>query len=72
MIHNAPERHYPHTEDTRQYVAAGHPLRCLRIRLDPGDGYIAPTELFPHDGSTAGIDRPSVAAFWLGRTPNAS
>ncbi|AKG41415.1 hypothetical protein SXIM_00310 [Streptomyces xiamenensis] len=27
--------------DIRRYVAAGHPLRCLRIRLDPGDGYIA-------------------------------
>ncbi|MEW2618935.1 hypothetical protein [Streptomyces sp. NPDC048106] len=63
------ERHYPHTEDIRRYVAAGHSLRCLRIRLDPGDGYIAPTEFLPHDGSTAGVDRPSVAAFWLGRSP---
>ena len=29
----------------------------LRIRLDPGEGYITPTELLPHDGSTAGIDQ---------------
>ncbi|RNG26225.1 hypothetical protein [Streptomyces botrytidirepellens] len=69
-LHSDLERHYPHTEDLRQYVAAGHPLRCLRIRLEPGEGYIAPTEFLPHDGSTAGIDQPSVAAFWLGRPPN--
>ncbi|MFC9131929.1 hypothetical protein ACFT4A_34540 [Streptomyces sp. NPDC057099] len=71
-LHTDPERHHPHTEDIRRYVAAGHPLRCLRIRLDPGDGYIAPTELLAHDGSTAGVDQPSVAAFWLGQPPNAT
>ncbi|MBV9025594.1 MAG: hypothetical protein JO362_17785 [Streptomycetaceae bacterium] len=71
-LHAHLERHYPHTEDIRRYVAAGHPLRCLRIRLEPGDGYIAPTELLPHDGSTTGIDQPSVAAFWLGRPPKAA
>ncbi|WP_340375953.1 hypothetical protein U5640_12800 [Streptomyces sp. SS7] len=70
-LHTDPDRHHPHTEDIRRYVAAGHPLRCLRIRLDPGDGYIAPTESLAHDGSTAGIDQPSVAAFWLGQPPNA-
>lgn len=72
MLHADLDRHHPHTEDIRRYVAAGHPLRCLRIRLDPGDGYIAPTEFLAHDGSTAGIDQPSVAAFWLGQPPNAS
>lgn len=66
------EQHHPHTGDVRRYVAAGHPLRCLRIRLEPGDGYIAPTEFLPHDGSTTGIEQPSVAAFWLGRPPSAS
>ncbi|MFI1189321.1 hypothetical protein [Streptomyces californicus] len=66
------DRHYPHTDDVRRYVAQGHPLHCLRIRLEPGDGYIAPTELLPHDGSTAGIDQPSVAAFWLGLPADAS
>ncbi|MEH0490469.1 MULTISPECIES: hypothetical protein [Streptomyces] len=71
-LHADPDRHHPHTEDIRRYVTAGHPLRCLRIRLDPGDGYIAPTEFLAHDGSTAGIDQPSVAAFWLGQRPNAS
>ncbi|BDH15360.1 hypothetical protein HOK021_65390 [Streptomyces hygroscopicus] len=61
------QRHYPHTEDIRRYLADSHPLRCLRIRFGPGEGYIAPTELLPHDGSTSGIEQPSVAAFWLGR-----
>ncbi|MER7129799.1 hypothetical protein [Streptosporangium saharense] len=60
------ERHYPHTDDLRQYIAEGHPLRCLRIRLEPGQGYIAPTELMPHDGSTSGAQMWSLAAFWLG------
>ncbi|MGW6455186.1 hypothetical protein ACWF94_04540 [Streptomyces sp. NPDC055078] len=47
-------------------ACSAHRVHCLRIRLAPGDGCIAPTELLPHDGSTTGIDHPSVAAFWLG------
>ncbi|WP_405088150.1 hypothetical protein [Microbispora sp. NBC_01389] len=58
--------HLPHTDDVRAYVTGGHPLRCLRIRLEPGEGYIAPTEVLPHDGSTADADTWSCAAFWLG------
>ncbi|MEV7804960.1 hypothetical protein AB0O28_18625 [Microbispora sp. NPDC088329] len=58
--------HLPHTDDLRRYIADGHPLRCFRIRLDPGQGYIAPTEVVPHDGSTADAATWSVAAFWLG------
>ncbi|MEX2982819.1 hypothetical protein [Streptomyces sp. C36] len=65
-----PEQRYPHTDDVRQYVVRGRPLQCLRIRLEPGDGYIAPTELLPHDGSTSGVGWPSTAAFWLGRWAN--
>lgn len=61
--------HHPHTNDVRRYVYQGHPLRCIRIRLDPGDGYIAPTELIPHDGSTWGASTPSRIAFWLGHWP---
>lgn len=60
--------HYPHTDDLRRYVAAGRPLRVLRIRLDPGDGYVAPTELTPHDGSTLGATAASTIVFWLGPT----
>ncbi|MEU8272095.1 hypothetical protein AB0B89_33700 [Sphaerisporangium sp. NPDC049002] len=58
--------YYPHTDDLRRYVAEGHPLRCLRVRLDPGEGYIAPTEFLPHDGSTSDAQTWSLAAFWLG------
>jgi hypothetical protein len=57
---------HPHTDDLRAYVAQGGPLNLLRIRLEPGEGYIAPTELLPHDGSTEGSAQPSTAAFWLG------
>lgn len=60
---------YPHTNDVRRYVRGGARLRCIRIRLDPGEGYIAPTELIPHDGSTWGMTAPSRIAFWLGHWP---
>ncbi|WP_404955216.1 hypothetical protein [Streptomyces sp. 147326] len=60
---------YPHTNDYRAYAANGRPIRILRIRLEPGDGYLAPTEYLLHDGSTEGQDQPSAAAFWLGRWP---
>lgn len=62
------ERH-PHTDDYRAYVRQGRPIPLTRIRLDPGDGYLAPTEYLLHDGSTAGQEHPSAAAFWLGRWP---
>ncbi|MFD6227222.1 hypothetical protein ACFWFZ_10110 [Streptomyces sp. NPDC060232] len=61
------EHRYPHTNDFRAYVAAGHPIRVVRIRLEPGEGYTAPTEYLLHDGSTEDQDQPSAAAFWLGR-----
>ncbi|MEV7770168.1 hypothetical protein [Kitasatospora sp. NPDC086791] len=60
---------YPHTDDLRAYAAATLPMTCLRIRLAPGDGYVAPTEFLPHDGSTEDCAAPSSAAFWLGRWP---
>ncbi|OLE20960.1 MAG: hypothetical protein AUG49_23160 [Catenulispora sp. 13_1_20CM_3_70_7] len=68
---NDPNRpsQYPHTDDLRRYVRDGHPLTVLRIRLDPGQGYIAPTELVPHDGSTLTATTPSRIAFWLGHWP---
>ncbi|MGP3980573.1 hypothetical protein [Streptomyces sp. KR80] len=59
----------PPTDDVRRYVAEGRPLHCQRIRLEPGDGYIAPTELLPHEGSTDDQPQLSTAAFWLGRWP---
>ncbi|MER5929401.1 hypothetical protein [Streptomyces sp. NPDC002054] len=60
------EYRYPSTDDYRAHVAAGQPIRCVRIRLAPGEGYIAPTEYLLHDGSTEDQDQPSVMAFWLG------
>lgn len=67
-----PEDHvhrHPGTDDYRTHVAAGHPIRCVRIRLAPGEGYIAPTEYLLHDGSTEGQNQPSAMAFWLGHWP---
>lgn len=61
---------HPHTGDCRAYVAAARlPVHCFRIRIDPGEGYVAPTEYLLHDGSTEGQALPSVIAFWLGRWP---
>ncbi|MFJ7204493.1 hypothetical protein ACIQWR_13275 [Streptomyces sp. NPDC098789] len=60
---------YPHTDDFRVYVADGRPLPVFRIRLAPGEGYVAPTEYLLHDGSSEGEDEPSAAAFWLGHWP---
>lgn len=62
-------RHCPHTDDIRGYVAAGHAFPVLRLRLDPGDAYIAPTELIPHDGSTLIAETASRIAFWVGHWP---
>ncbi|MFD9621860.1 hypothetical protein ACFWB2_31930 [Streptomyces virginiae] len=59
-------RRCPSTDDYRVHTAAGHPIRIIRVRLDPGEGYIAPTEYLLHDGSTEGQDQPSAMAFWLG------
>ncbi|GAA2675029.1 hypothetical protein [Streptomyces lunalinharesii] len=62
-------RRSPHTDDYRAYVAAGHRLACIRVRISPGEGYLAPTEYLLHDGSTQGVNLPSAIAFWLGRWP---
>ncbi|MFZ3493108.1 hypothetical protein ACODT5_07730 [Streptomyces sp. 5.8] len=66
-VHTDYRSRYPHTDDVRALMASGGAMRCFRLRLDPGEGYIAPTELIPHDGSTEGLSSSSVAAFWLGR-----
>jgi hypothetical protein len=60
---------YPRTEDVREFVREGGRLGCVRIRIEPGEGYIAPTEFVAHDGSTAGAGLPSRIAFWLGDWP---
>ncbi|MGW8989086.1 hypothetical protein ACWGRF_04010 [Streptomyces zhihengii] len=58
-------RRSPHTDDYRAHVAAGHPVQVIRIRLAPGEGYIAPTEYLLHDGSTEDQEASAIA-FWLG------
>lgn len=65
-VHEDYEHCHPHTDHLRAYVAQGRTINILRIRLAPGEGYVAPTELLPHDGSTRGSTQPSTAAFWLG------
>jgi hypothetical protein len=60
---------YPRTEDVRDFVRQGGKLGCVRILIEPGEGYIAPTEFVPHDGSTSGAALPSRIAFWLGHWP---
>ncbi|MFI5534127.1 hypothetical protein ACIA8O_36880 [Kitasatospora sp. NPDC051853] len=68
-IHHDPASRYPHTDDLRAYIAGGHQFSVYRLRLEPGEGYVAPTELLPHDGSTEGQLLPSTATFWLGHWP---
>ncbi|MFE5513874.1 hypothetical protein ACFQ9J_25415 [Streptomyces sp. NPDC056529] len=58
-------RRYPHTDDYRAHAAVGHTTHILRIRLAPGEGYIAPTEYLLHDGSTQDQEASAIA-FWLG------
>jgi hypothetical protein len=60
---------FPRTAHVREFMRDGGSLRCVRVRFEPGEGYIAPTELVPHDGSTLGIEQPSRIAFWLGHWP---
>jgi hypothetical protein len=63
------EADFPRTGHIHDFLRQGGTMRCVRIRFEPGEGYIAPTELVPHDGSTLGIEQPSRIAFWLGEWP---
>ncbi|MFJ9845063.1 hypothetical protein ACIRYZ_32385 [Kitasatospora sp. NPDC101155] len=60
------EDHHPSTGDLRTYLALHRPLRLLRLRVDPGEGWLAPTSFLPYDESTEGLDRPSATSSWLG------
>jgi hypothetical protein len=64
-----PDEHLPHTDDVRAFVANGGHLHCYSVVLDPGQAYVAPTELLAHDGSTLDARLPSIVAYWLGRWP---
>jgi hypothetical protein len=64
-----PDEHFPHTTDVRAFVANGGRLRCYSVVLEPGQAYVAPTELLVHDGSTLDARLPSIVAYWLGKWP---
>jgi hypothetical protein len=64
-----PDEHVPHTSDVRAFVADGERLRCYSVLLEPGQAYVAPTELLVHDGSTLDSRLPSIVAYWLGKWP---
>ncbi|MER7758010.1 hypothetical protein [Kitasatospora sp. NPDC097643] len=65
-VHDRYETCHPHTDDLRRYLALRRPLKLLRIRIDPGEGWLVPTAVLPYDESTEGQELPSVTASWLG------
>ncbi|MEV7782128.1 hypothetical protein [Kitasatospora sp. NPDC088351] len=65
-LHDRYETHHPRTNDLRFFVTLRRPLRVLRLRIDPGEGWFAPTAVLPYDESTEGQDQPSATASWLG------
>ncbi|MET9401478.1 hypothetical protein [Kitasatospora sp. NPDC002965] len=65
-VHDRYESHRPATSDLGLYVTLRRPLRVLRLRIDPGEGWFAPTAVLPYDESTEGQTQHSVTASWLG------
>ncbi|MBV2155446.1 hypothetical protein [Kitasatospora sp. SUK 42] len=60
------ETHHPHTDDVRFYVGERKRLSVLRVRIEPGEGWFAPTAVLPYDESTEDAELPSATASWLG------
>ncbi|MFJ6620170.1 hypothetical protein ACIQOW_21665 [Kitasatospora sp. NPDC091335] len=65
-LHDRYETHHPHTYDFWSYLAERKRVSVLRISVDPGEGWIAPTALLPYDESTEDEELPSATASWLG------
>ncbi|MFI9328989.1 hypothetical protein ACIGZJ_15740 [Kitasatospora sp. NPDC052868] len=65
-IHERYDNRHPDTEDLRYFVILRRPLRVLRLRIEPGEGFLAPTAVLPYDESTEGQAEPSDTASWLG------
>ncbi|MFJ9948804.1 hypothetical protein [Kitasatospora sp. NPDC091207] len=65
-VHDRYQEHHPRTADLRLFVTLRRPLRVLRLRIDPGEGWFAPTAVLPYDESTEGQEQHSVTASWLG------
>ncbi|MGW4896428.1 hypothetical protein ACWEQL_29875 [Kitasatospora sp. NPDC004240] len=60
------ETHHPCTNDVGLFVSTHKPLRVLRLRVEPGEAFLVPTALLPHDGSTEGLEKESTVTCWLG------
>ncbi|RKT18993.1 hypothetical protein BX285_3435 [Streptomyces sp. 1114.5] len=60
------ETHHPHTEDLRMCLSQHKPVGLLRIRIEPREGWFAPTAMLPYDESTEDEELPSRTASWLG------
>ncbi|MEU6234342.1 hypothetical protein [Kitasatospora sp. NPDC047058] len=65
-VHDRYESHHPRTADLRLYVTLRRPLQVLRLRVDPGEGWFAPTAVLPYDESTEGQELPSATSSWFG------
>jgi len=61
------QRRLPAPELPGWYFAAHPDCTVLRLRVDPGWGYVAPTENMIHDGSTSGSTGTGAALFVRGR-----
>ncbi|CUH89930.1 hypothetical protein PH5382_03885 [Phaeobacter sp. CECT 5382] len=56
-------------DDHRVFVRKFFKYVCpdiFRIRIEPGEGYIAPTENMLHDGSTFDAEKDDITLVWLG------
>lgn len=54
-------------EDTQAFFEANSSYPVVRVRIDPGEAYIAPTNHLLHDGSTLGKQRPDITFSMLGQ-----
>ncbi|MFD4659245.1 hypothetical protein ACFWP2_26845 [Kitasatospora sp. NPDC058444] len=64
-----PSPHQPVRARPRPTPPSDCPCGSSGCGSDPGEGYIAPTELLPHDSSTEDQPQPSTVAFRLGHWP---
>ena len=57
---------YDASDAVRVWFRACPTEPVFRLRIDPGEAYIAPTEMIPHDASTAGLSELDVSFTMLG------
>jgi hypothetical protein len=51
----------------RDFMRAFPSYPAVRLRIRPGEAYIAPTENIAHDGSTIGMDAMDITLTVIGR-----